>query len=291
MPTIGLATATAALGLDPDLAPLMDALTARGADTRVVCWDDDVAWDRFDAVVMRSTWDYPERLREFLAWIDRVDATSTLLNPLPIVRWGIDKRYLLALAADGVPVVPTYIAGPSDPIELPMAPEVVIKPSISAGSRDTARLDVDDTRVMRLADAIRSSGRDVMIQPYLSAVDTVGEHALVWFGGEFSHAFRKGPLLHVGTPPTEDLFAAEEITPAAATPAQVAVAAAALDSAARHTGIRPLYARVDLVPGPDGSPVVLELELIEPSVYHFTDPTSADRFATTILEHLTQEAL
>lgn len=129
MPTIGLATATAALGLDPDLAPLMDALTARGADTRVVCWDDDVAWDRFDAVVLRSTWDYPDRLREFLAWIDRVDATSTLLNPLPVVRWSIDKRYLLALAADGVPVVPTRIAGPADPIELPEAPEVVIKPS------------------------------------------------------------------------------------------------------------------------------------------------------------------
>lgn len=122
-----------------------------------------------------------------------------------------------------------------------------------------------------------------MIQPYLADVDEAGELGLVSFDGRHSHSFRKGPLLQRGAMPTPDLFAAEDITAADAPAAARNLAAAALEVATRTTGASPLYARVDLVTKKDGPPTVLELELIEPSMYHGTDPGSARRFAAAIL--------
>jgi glutathione synthase/RimK-type ligase-like ATP-grasp enzyme len=288
MTRIGLVTALAAQELDTDLEPLASAVRASGGVAEILCWDDPgVDWAAYDAVVLRSAWDYPERLGRFFAWVETVSRATRVFNPPSIIRWNADKRYLADLIEDGVPTVPTTFVPPGGTLELPeTVPEVVVKPALSAGSRDTARFARSDPALHRLAAHIHASGRTVMLQPYLAGVDTSGEHALVWFDGEPSHAFRKGPILEVGAAPTDALFAEEHITPAVATEAQIEVGQAALASATTRTGTHPLYARVDVVPGPDGSPVVLELELIEPSVYHHVDSGSARRFADAILSRI-----
>lgn len=288
MSRIALATAVAARSLDDDLAPLSTALEAAGAEPVIACWDDpSVMWGGFDLVVLRSTWDYPQRIAQFLAWVEFTGVVARVENPLAMIRWNIDKHYLADLAAAEVGTVPTAFVAPGSAITWPDSPEFVVKPTISAGSRDTARFArADTTHAMDLIEQIWTSGRTAMVQPYLDDIDDAGEHALVYFDGVFSHAFRKGPLLVRGTMPTEHLFATEQIDPATPTPQQIGVADAAITAATSHTGQSPLYGRVDLVPGPEGNPVVLELELIEPSVYLHTTPGSADRFARAILERI-----
>ena len=213
--------------------------------------------------------------------------SPSLLNPLPILEWNSDKRYLTDLRAAGVPTVETSFLSPGSPFTLPSDGEFVVKPSVSAGSRHTARFGPGDgARARALIEQIWSSGRTVMVQPYLAAVDTVGEQGLVSFDGVHSHAFNKGPLLRRGEQPTPDLFAAEEIRPERATLEAIEIASAAVRLTRSATGHLPLYARIDVVPGPDGSPLVLELELIEPSMFHQADPDSADRFAAAILSRL-----
>lgn len=287
MPSIALVTARAALALDDDLKPLAAALGRSGAAAEIQCWDDaSLRWERFDAAVLRSAWDYPDRLDEFLAWARRTSDRTLLLNPMPIVEWNVDKEYLEGLASAGVPTVPTSLLRPGAPMTFPDSDEIVVKPSVSAGSRDTARFVRGDPAAGALVHRIWASGRTAMVQPYLTRIDAEGERAIVCFDGSPSHAFTKGAILRPGEEPTADLFAAEEITPATASEAERATAVAAIDAIRRRTGVQPLYARIDLVPGPDGEPLVLEAELIEPSVYHHTDPTSAGRFAAAILGRL-----
>lgn len=281
---IALVTARAALGLDDDLAPLAAALEEIGAKPAIESWDDPgVRWEGFDAAILRSTWDYPQRLEEFVSWARDVAAVTSLHNPVDLVEWNTDKAYLLRLAAAGVPTVPTILLEPGGPITLPDTDEIVVKPSISAGSRDTARFTRDAPAALTLIEHIWSSGRTAMVQPYLRMVDSHGERALVCFDGEPSHAFTKAAILRPGAVPTTDLFADEEITPATATVTEVAVARDAMRVIADRMGEPPLYARIDLVPSSDGTPLVLEAELIEPSVYHHTDPASAARFASAIV--------
>ena len=249
----------------------------------VLAW----GWSVFDIAVLRSAWDYPERLGDFVDWARATSTTTLLLNPLALLEWNSDKRYLADLSAAGVPTVETSFVSPGSPFTLPPDGEFVVKPSVSAGSRHTARFGLgDEARARALIEQIWSSGRTVMVPPYLAAVDTIGEVGLVSFDGAHSHAFNKGPLLRRGDQPTPDLFAAEEIRPERATSEAIEIAAAAVQVAASATGYLPLYARVDVVPGPDGSPLVLELELIEPSMFHEADPASADRFAAAILSRI-----
>lgn len=284
---VALATCAEYATLDEDDQLLLAPLDSRGIDAVPLVWDVPADWAAFDAVIIRQTWDCAERGPEFLAWIDRVAAETPVLNPQAVIAWSMDKRYLRDLAADGVPCVPTTFLEPGDPWSLPASGEYVVKPTESAGSRNTARYGVGDGS--RAEDHIRgllAQGRTVMVQPYLASVDTAGETALLFFDGVFSHAARKGPLLTRYAAPqsiTEFLFIKETITPRGATPAQRAVADAALASArARTGGHRPLYARVDLIDDDEGRPVVLELELVEPSVFLATDPGAADRFAAAI---------
>lgn len=194
MRTVALVTAVAATGHDDDLAPLLDACADAGLHARAVAWDDPtVNWGRFDTVLLRSPWDYTERLPEFLAWAERVDRATALLNPLNVVRWNTDKHYLADLAAVGIPTVPTTFVEPdAEPMEaltrflqaFADADEFVVKPTVSAGARDTQRYQRDQqfaagNHIARLLDQDRS----VMLQPYLSTVDAAGETALVYFAG------------------------------------------------------------------------------------------------------------
>lgn len=255
-----------------DTPALLVALAALGVDASAQVWDDPaVDWASYDLVVVRSTWDYTWRREEFLAWAGSV---PDLANPAPVLRWNTDKRYLAELAAAGVPVVPTTFVAPGEDVE-PPAYEHVVKPTVSAGARDTRRFPAGEDSSAH-ARALLADGRTVMVQPYQGAVDEAGETAVLLFDGAHSHAARKGPVLVPTLSDPDDV----SITPAGATAAQLEVARAALAVVPWSEPL--LYARVDLVPGPDGSPVLMELELTEPSLFLGTSPGAVERFAAAV---------
>ncbi len=282
MPSIALATASEALSLDDDLAPLVEALERVGLEAEPAVWDDPaVEWACYDLMVLRSTWDYPPRRAEFLAWVDRVAAATPVLNPPEVVRWTTDKRYLAELAAAGLPVVETAYVEPGGAYQ-PPAHDHVVKPAISAGALNTARFSAGERAgSAALVARLLAEGRTVMVQPYLAAVDSDGERGLIHIDGRYSHAFTKGPLLRPGGGLAEGLFAEEEIGPAEPSAAEREAAALVHDWVRARFG-RLLYERVDLVADASGRPVVLELELAEPSLYHACHPPSADRLAEAI---------
>jgi glutathione synthase/RimK-type ligase-like ATP-grasp enzyme len=277
--------------LDEDLPPIVAALGARGVDVVVADWHDaGFAWEDVDLAVIRSTWDYTWHHDRFLSWAERVGALTRLANPAPVVRWNTDKRYLLDLAAAGVPTVPTRIVAPGDDPagvdDLAPGQEIVVKPVVSAGARDTERYGADQLADARThVERLQGEGRSVLVQPYLDGIDGHGETGMVFLGDSFSHAFRKGPILVPGNGFVDGLYREEDIAPRTASQAELDVASAALDAvAASVPGVSRrdlLYARVDVAPH-DGGPVVLELELVEPSFFCATDAGAADRAAEAI---------
>ena len=278
---IALVTATEARALDEDRPPLVAALERRGAGADVAVWDDpNVRWSAFDAVVVRSTWDYPPKRDAFVAWARSIP--SRLLNPADVITWNTDKRYLAELSARGVPITPTTWIAPGGPVFLPDG-EIVVKPSVSGGAKNTARY-AEDARDGAAAHVKRlnAEGRIAMVQPYQAAVDHEGETALVFFGGAYSHAIRKGPILKRGAGLVEGLFAVEEIAPREPSAQERAVAEAVLDAVPMGRASL-TYARVDLVKGEGGAPLLLELELTEPSVFLAHADGAADRLASAIL--------
>ena len=294
MPAVALATCREFPLLDEEDRLLIPALAALGVEARPAVWTDpDVDWAAFDAVVVRETWDYSDDRDAFLAWTRRVAAATRLLNPADVIAWNTDKRYLRELAAAGLPVVPTRFHEPGDAAAdwLPGGEftDVVVKPAVSCGSRDTVRyamhepLDDAHVHVARLL----ADDRAVMVQPYLDAVDTVGETAVLFVDGQFSHAIRKGPLLARGVEgeKVEGLFVQEQIDPRQPTEAELDVAHRVV--AAIPGGVeRVLYARVDLIPGPDGAPLLLELELTEPSLFLSHAAGAPQRLAAAIVGRL-----
>lgn len=283
--SICLATTAAARELDDDLVPLENALRDTGIQTHIVDWDDEhTDWSKFTAVLLRSTWDYSFRLEEFLAWCKRVSFVTTLLNPLDVVRWNTDKHYLRELSRLGVATVESHFIEPGDePDTFPQFDEFVVKPAVGAGSRDAQRFLLTDRAgaVDHVKKLIRAN-RAALVQPYLSRVDQDGETALVFFDGEFSHAIRKGALLHRGQEPTRSLFAAEHITPRTPSDAELALARRVIEVLPFGTLA---YARVDLLPSASG-PKLLELELTEPSLFFAAAEGSAERFARVIAARL-----
>lgn len=283
---VALATAGEVPDLDDEGQLLLRALRERGVDAVPAVWDDASRdWAAYDLVVVRSTWDYAERVGEFLAWAAYVDGVTRLENSLAHLRWSTDKHYLAALADAGVPVVPSVFVEPGeDPSHPYLDAEHVVKPAVSAGSRSTLRLGEDESEAsLAHAWSLLADGRSVLVQPYLAEVDTAGETAVVLLGGEVSHAIRKGPLLERGAGLVQDLFAAEEITPRDPSPEELRVASQAMEVVA---GLGPTtYARVDLLPTPDG-PLVLEVELAEPSLFLDTAPGSPARLADVVLDRL-----
>lgn len=267
---IGLATCGAFPQGDPDDAQLTTVLP----DARWVVWDDpSVDWAAFDLVVLRSTWDYQERREAFLAWARSV---PRIVNPPEVIEWNTDKRYLRDLQG----AVPTEFVAPGARFDAP-AGEYVVKPSIGAGSRHTARYAPgEERRAAALVAEIHASGRTAMVQPYLSAIDESGETALLYFDGVYSHAIRKGPLLRPGAEPTSEVFAPETIDPRDPPADERALA----DAAVAHVGDL-AYARVDIVRGP-GGPLLLELELTEPSLFFTQAPGAAERFAAAVRSRL-----
>lgn len=288
---VALLTAASAAHLDDDLPLLVEALTQLDLTPAVVDWHDEGHdWAAHDLVVVRSTWDYTDHLDAFIATLHRIAVATVLANPVAVMAANVDKRYLVRLADAGVPVVPTTVLEVGDPFEAPDEP-FVVKPVVSAGARDTERYaagELDQARA-HIA-ALHAVGRPVLVQPYVTAVDDQGETGIVHLAGEPSHAFRKGPILRPDVAYVEGLYREEDIQPRRATAEEHAVADAALDAvgvvAPGATRRDLLYARVDLVPGPEG-PMLMELELVEPSLFLETDLAAPARAAEAIAIWLT----
>lgn len=256
-----------------------------GAEYRV--WNDPtVAWEAYDRVVIRSAWDYSHEIDAFVAWC-RAVGPSRLRNPPELVAWNADKRYLADLR---VPTVPTSFVAPGEPLPV-LEGEVVIKPNVSAGALDTGRFPAQRHGEAReLIGRIHASGRVALVQPYLTGIERQGETALVFIAGELSHVLSKrlvlrepgeAPRAPGGIRAAAVMLEPDLVAAGAADDAQRELARAAYREVAERFG-DPLYARVDLVPGPDGKPVVIELELIEPHLYLATSPGAAERLAAAI---------
>lgn len=282
MTRIAWASATPFDTVDPDLPLLLDAARRAGLESEIAHWDDPtVAWDDYDLVVVRSCWDYVPRREEFLAWTRTV---PHLANDASTIAWNTDKTYLRELEEAGVPIVTTAWSAQTES-DLPEARQWVVKPTISAGSADTARWS-EPAQALAHGRRLLSAGRPTMTQPYVDAIDSEGETGLLLFGGSYSHAFRKGALLTADDEPRSAPELEEDIRARTASPEQVAFAEDVVATAARITGSAPLYARVDVVSGPDAELRLMELELTEPSFFLDHTATGADTVVAAVLDEL-----
>ncbi|MCP5030104.1 MAG: hypothetical protein GY929_27865 [Actinomycetia bacterium] len=262
---------------DDESASVVKALLALGIDAALVSWaDPGVEWAAAERVVIRSAWDYPDHLDRFLSWCDQVAGVAELWNPAPVVEWNAHKGYLLDLAAAGLPVIPSGLCGEDAGVMVAEAAgeigwdAIVLKPAVGVGGFGVETFAFDAPAAQTHLEMLNDLG-DALMQPFLPGLET----SLVWLGGEFSHAVAKP------TPAGEFRAQAHlgaRIEPTTATPAQIDVGQSALDV----VGSDLLYARVDLVEL-DGGPTVMELELIEPSL--FLAPTgTVGRFAQVLAE-------
>ncbi|HEX5593340.1 MAG TPA: hypothetical protein VFX35_08335 [Solirubrobacterales bacterium] len=266
---------------------LADALRKRGCEARAIVWDDpEIDWNAFDLCLIRSTWDYHDKHREFLDWARRVEAECRVRNSAATVIWNSNKRYLQAFDARGICTVPTVWVPRDSPLDLEQIlagtgwQEAVVKPVVDLGARNLQRV-----RAGEGSSALESilQHHDAMVQPFLPSLEEQGELSLIYVGGELTHAVRKRPAagdfrvqsIWGGTVAREEPTAAER-----------ELAQAAMETFKKP----PLYARVDLVTGSDSAPCLIELELIEPNLYLTHHPPAADALAEAALLRIDVDA-
>jgi len=257
-------------------------MTDLGVRTDAVCWDDaGVDWPSYGAVVLRSTWDYYLRVAEFHAWIDRLEATGARLwNPPPLLRWNTDKRYLARLSHPALSPPPTGIIDRGSSVDLRALleahgwDEAVLKPAISADGFSTERTSLAEAAAdQTVLDTMLARG-DVVIQRLVPEIRTHGEISLMFFSGVFSHAVSKRPK-------TGEFRVQERLGGmiARTEPAPQLVAQAHDLLTSHAPGF--LYARVDVVATGERF-VLMEVELVEPSLYFEHDRHSAVAFARAV---------
>lgn len=253
---------------------LHEPLARRGWAVDEVPWRTAADWDAYEVVVIRSPWDYQHAPDAFLDVLETIDRSKARLeNPLDLVRWNLRKTYLRDLEARGLPIVPTRWLPRLSPADLAplfdtLGEEIVVKPVVGANADDTFRLRRDSRPDEALA---TFAARACMAQPFVRAVVDEGEFSLFHFGGTYSHAILK-------TPAAGDFRVQEEhggrIRAVAPEPALHALA----DAVVGALGLAPLYARTDFVRIGSGF-ALMEVELIEPSLYFSYDADSPERFA------------
>lgn len=265
--------------VDVDAPILLAALDRIGVAATLCVWDDPaVQWDDFALVVIRSTWDYAPRRDAFLAWARTLHHVA---NPYEVLAYSTDKHYLADVSAQGFAVVPTTFCEIGETPTFPSG-DFVVKPAIGAGSLDAARYgDADHDRARAHVADLHARGRSVLVQPYVASVDTRGEHALIYIDGTWTHAMGKGPMLNTPADERDALFRREQMTRQDADPDAVALATALLATIEADL----LYARVDLVWAPSGWQL-MELELVEPSLFLTFHPAAGDRLAAAIAARL-----
>jgi hypothetical protein len=267
-----------------------------GIEASILAWDDPGAdWDRFDTVVIRSTWDYAPRRDQFVAWAESIG--ERLHNPPEVIRWNSDKRYMGDLAEADLPVVETHFLAAGDPPPAMDGGEIVVKPTISAGARDTGRFLAGAADARALLDRIRDAGRVAMVQPYQPSVDALGETAVAIIDGEVSHTLRKGQVLRpdevapvregsIGA--AEAMYDPELVRSSEAGPDELELARRIVAHVESRFTIELLYARVDMVRDGDGAPVLMELEAVEPCLYLDHADGAAARLAAAIQRRLSR---
>jgi hypothetical protein len=268
---------------EPDLdeQPLLEALRARGHDATSAAWDDpDIDWSSFDCCPIRATWNYAQHPQSFIEWMRRADKQTRLLNPLSTLEWNLHKGYLKELDRQGIPVIPTAFSAQRSPIDVRTHSadrgwtRIVIKPTISAGSFCTRAFDLNthaDDAQSFFDEMIES--REMMIQRYIPSVDTVGETSIVVIAGEITHAVEKRPRFD---DQEEQVFLRDLITHE-----MRSLARRVLEAARKEH----LYARVDVMPNDDGSLMLSELEMLEPSLFFTLHPSAADTFVRALEDY------
>jgi glutathione synthase/RimK-type ligase-like ATP-grasp enzyme/gamma-glutamylcyclotransferase (GGCT)/AIG2-like uncharacterized protein YtfP len=283
---LALATSFDHPSIQPDDAHLATSLERLGIQPIVCMWNDPaVDWSSFDAVLIRTIWDYFKHHAAFLDWLDRLDRLGVpTINDSALLRWNSDKRYLLELARHDVAVIPTRLARAAelpDVLATMPAQQVVIKPAVSGGAWHTLRGRVGDAA---FAAAVAQLPRelDYLVQPFVSEIVSDGEWSLLYFGGEFSHAVIKRPAAGDYRVQGEHGGSAE---PARPEPATLAAADRALAAVADIGHADHAYVRVDGVISA-GRFLVMELELIEPFLHLAGQPEAAERFAGQLAARL-----
>jgi len=278
---VALVTCAHELYADPEIAVVAAGLRERGVAADVVFWDGEHDWAAYRLVVVRSTWDYFDRLPEFVEWVTHVDRSTRLINPADVIRWNTHKGYLGELASRGVPTVPIrLIPGTSTDVadqvrECPWD-DIVLKLAVDGGARTLWRGRRDDAGMSRAAERLADRG-DVIVQPFVPAIAD-GERSLVFLGGRLSHAVRKVPA--AGDYRSQHFLGGTEV-PHEPDSAELQVALSAMAAAPG----RLTYARVDLVDF-EGVPSLMELEAIEPDLFFRGVPERLDRFADVVADEL-----
>lgn len=279
-PTLRIATTRPLPDPDQDEERLLEALRRQGVEARMALWKDEAErWDSGEPTLIRSTWDYIHSLPRFLDWVKRVDRAGPLWNPAAVVLENAHKRYLLELASEGLPVVPTWLIERGEAVELAVGlqargwEEFVIKPAVGAGSWSTQRYTLSQIASAEEHLAGLSPVVEVLIQPYLHSVEGHGERAMVAIEGEFTHAVRKSPRF-VGME--------ESVSEA------VSLHADERELGERVLALHPglAYARVDVARDARGRPMIMELELIEPSLFLEQNPRALERLALGLRQRL-----
>lgn len=271
---------------DVDEDILLAALRARGVDARMAAWNDlGERWDDPVPTVIRSTWDYIHDVSAFESWIHRTERIAPLWNPGGVLRGNLHKRYLLDLQRRGIPIVPTVCVPKlqgttksrttlADVLTERGWDDVVVKPAVGAGSFGTLRFRVNELAAGEAHFARLIAERDVLVQPYERSVEGHGERALVWIDGAFTHAVRKSPRFGDDAEHVSEALAIESD--------ELELGLRALEEHAANL----LYARVDVARGADGAPRVMELELVEPSLFLTQSPPALERLADGIARRL-----
>lgn len=278
---IVIATCNPLPSFEKDDASLYACFDEYGISYEVIPWDRITEPSKFDVCVIRTTWDYVDRWKEFQSWITQVSSKIPLWNAKEIICWNIDKRYLKYLNERGVPIAPTVWLDSTIDIKSVMKERGwergFIKPVIGACASDTFRFSRKTlTNAQRFLDETTSRQR-MMLQPYLKRVETEGEYSAIYFGGRFSHAVRKVPVK--GDYRVQDDFGAFDEGIEA--PQELLTLAEQALAQVPHPW---LYARVDALVMDDGTWVLNELEMIEPSLFFRHAPHAPKMFYGALLE-------
>jgi hypothetical protein len=284
--------ALAAAAAFPDLfeeGPLLVAALAEvGLEAETVVWNDpSVRWTDYDLVLANGIWDNIRHVDTFVRWTETLERDGVrVANSPATLRWNLDKRYLGQLEAAGVPAVPTIWVDQPSIVELDG--EVVVKPTVSGGGHHTARYqshEHDEAR--RHIDDLLASGRVAMVQPYQPLVDEEGEVGLIFVGGAYSHAIHKGPMIRRGAGPLDDLIDNQVVVPTTPADDLIGLGLQAVTAAEQILGPT-TYARVDTVRGAGGTPLLLELELLDPLLFFAGQPEKVGGLARVLAERVAE---
>jgi len=263
------------------------AMAARGWSVDTVAWRDaTLDWNDFDAVYICTPWDYPQHQAQFLEVLHNIEkSTAVLVNPLPLVQWTLSKTYLRDLERRGAAIVPSLwfeeFAAPqlADCFATFGSDRLIIKPAIGANAQDTYLLQAPVAPALAARLQSVFAGRPFFVQPFIETIRTEGEFSLFYFAGGYSHAILK-------TPKAGDFRVQEEHGGAIRSVQPCAGLLATGQQLLSLVEPRPVYARADFVRAADDRFLLMELEVIEPSLYLRMDDGAADRFAAAFDEYV-----